>query len=279
MDIVKKKILVVGKNSYIGKHFLMESFEDDFIKRIGHEELSMTLMSPAHFDVVVNFSIAPSAYRENYSYSDDTNIVIAKAIKKRSNCILIMMSTRQVYGVAKYNSEKSLPSPLGYYGANKLKVEDEIVKILGLDRVAILRCSNIYGFEINRKTFMGIMSSSLLKKDRIYLDFPKATAKDFLPVKVFVRIVNDVIRAKLTGILNIGSGVAVDCEKLADVLCQGYGSGRVFHREINSEESFVLDISKIRGLMKYPTINEAGIFANIEDIGRELRKYSNQYAL
>jgi nucleoside-diphosphate-sugar epimerase len=279
MDMVKKKILVVGKNSFIGKHFLMDSFENNCIKKIGHEELSETLLSPAHFDVVVNFSIAPSAYSENYSYSNDTNIIIAKAIEKRKDCILIMMSTRQVYGVAEYNSEKILTSPGSHYGANKLKVEDQIVKILGLDRVAILRCSNIYGFEINRKTFMGIMSSSLLKEDRIYLDFPATTAKDFLPVKVFVQILIDVIRARLTGILNIGSGVAVNCRKLADVLCQGYGSGRVIHREINSEESFVLDVSKIRNLIDYPVINETGIFANIEDLGRELRKYSNQYTL
>jgi len=277
MNIFKKKILVVGKNSFIGKHFLIEPFEDAYITKIGHEELRATLMSPIHFDVVVNFSISPSAYSDNYSYNDDTNIIIAKALKNRDNCTLIMMSTRQVYGVEKDNSEESLAKPVSHYGANKLVVEDQVVKILGLDRVAVLRCSNIYGFEINRKTFMGTMSSSLLKEDRIYLDFPAVTAKDFLPVKEFVQIVIDVIRARLTGLINVGSGVAVNCRKLADAFCQGYGSGRVFHRDIKVEESFVLDISKIRALIEYPAINEAGILANIEDLGHELRKYSNQF--
>lgn len=270
MSIYNKKILVVGKNSFLGQNFLQGPLKNHCLK-ISHSELKSTFSSLNNFDVVVNFSILPSTYHQNYNIDIDTNVLIAKAIKSQKKSRLILISTRQVYGLEKFQTEKSQTIPVSQYGYNKLRVENEVINILGHDRVLILRCSNIFGLEVGRKTFMGLMSSSLLEKNGIYFDFPKGTKKDFLPIKDFVQILCDLICGDLSGILNLGSGIGIDCEKVAKALCHGYGSGEIFYNNKKLQEDFVLNISKIRQLIQYPSINESTVLSYIEEIGRQLR--------
>lgn len=271
MSINNKKILVVGKNSFLGQNFLQGPHKHNCFK-ISHRELSSTFSTPNNFDVVVNFSISPSVYNKNYNLDFDTNVFIANAIKSQKHRRLILISTRQVYGVQKHQTEQSPTLPVNQYGYNKLRVENEVIKILGPDRVLILRCSNIFGLEVGRKTFMGLMSSSLLETNGVYFDFTEGTKKDFLPVKEFVQILCDVVCSDLYGVLNIGSGIGIDCGKVAKALCCGYGSGEVFYSNKKFEEDFVLDISKIQQLINYPSMSENTVLSNIEQIGRQLRQ-------
>lgn len=223
------------------------------------------------FKFIVNFSVSPFIYNKNYKLENDTNVVIANAIKEKEDTKLIMISSRKVYGDEMPLLEKTHPKPTTYYGQNKLKVENEITNILGLNRVNILRCSNIYGLEIDRHTFTGQMNSSLLRKNVISFDFPKGTKKDFLPISQFTEILSRIIESNLSGVLNIGSGVKSDCEKIAEALCKGFGNGHFLFQEKKLMESFFLDISLIKELIDYPVLTKDLILKDFESIGKALR--------
>lgn len=258
----------------MGSKFLNDLRNRDCVA-VGHKELRNVLRGSKSFDVIINFSISALAYGENYDLDLDTNILIANSIKSLKHCRLVMLSTRQVYGSQNYLTEEALVAPVSQYGINKLRVEKEVLKILGPDRVVILRCSNIFGLELGRSTFMGLMCTSLLESNTINFDCSEGTIKDFLSVVDFVEVLRGVISEGLHGVFNVGSGIGLDCGSVARALCHGFGSGEIFFGDKKTEEGFVLDISKIRQVIRYPSMSEEVILSHIRNIGLQLRDDKN----
>ena len=96
----------------------------------------------------------------------------------------VSLGTRKVYAPA--HAPLAETSPLGpgdLYGRQKLEIEEALVAISG-SRLTRLRLSNIFGFEPDRRSFMGLMLTRLRDEGAIRFDMSPFTARDFLPVEV-----------------------------------------------------------------------------------------------
>lgn len=158
---VAKKILITGKNSYIGNqlvnwlnqmpeeyHIVKESVRDNKWKEINF----------SNFDVVVHVAgIAHQDTKANqeklyYRVNTELTINIARRAKEQGVKQFIFLSSIIVYGISSKIGEKKLitketkPEPINFYGNSKLLAEKG-VKALQSDvfNVVIVRPPMIYG--------------------------------------------------------------------------------------------------------------------------------------
>ncbi|MDE7325128.1 MAG: NAD-dependent epimerase/dehydratase family protein [Lachnospiraceae bacterium] len=158
-----KRILVTGKNSYIGNAFCdyIKQFPEYVVDTVSVRDKNWEKIDFTGYDSV--FHVAGIAHadvgkvsaeqRELY-YKVNTDLTIALAGKAKSEGVgqFIFMSSAIVYGdSAPLGKEKIIkkdtpPAPANFYGDSKLKAEDGIRKLeSNLFKVVILRPPMIYG--------------------------------------------------------------------------------------------------------------------------------------
>lgn len=151
-----KKILITGKNSYIGtslENWLMSESDKYYIDTVSTRDDAWKKKNFSEFDVV--FHVAGIAHiketKENqelyYKVNRDLAFETAKKAKADGVKQFIFLSSMSVYGVENgVISENSHLNPKGNYGKSKLQAE-ELIKPLNDDsfKVAILRPPMIYG--------------------------------------------------------------------------------------------------------------------------------------
>lgn len=156
-----KKILITGKNSYIGNELtewlekepekydvVKESVRDDKWKGI---DFSL-------FDVVVHLAgIAHQDTKSNqeelyYNINTDLTIDIAKKAKAEGVKQFVFMSSIIVYGASskigetKVITRETIPDPINFYGNSKLLAEEGILPLQSEKfNVVVLRPPMIYG--------------------------------------------------------------------------------------------------------------------------------------
>ena len=151
-----KKILVLGKNSYVGDsilNYLEEShnlYEADCLDSIG---LNITDSLFNSYDVVIN--VAGIAHiketKENehlyYEVNRDFAVNTAKAAKKCGVKQYVLLSTMSVYGQTTGTINKDTrPNPKNAYGKSKLEADIEIERLVDDSfKFACLRPPMIYG--------------------------------------------------------------------------------------------------------------------------------------
>lgn len=148
-----KKILVVGKNSYIGESFREHCNGKYLIDELEAKNLSPVVGQFNGYDVVV--LVAGIAHikerKENkhlyYKVNRDLAITIAKAAKEAGVNQFIFMSTMAVYGLTEgMITRETIPKPSTYYGDSKYQAELAIMKLGDSNfKVVILRPPMIYG--------------------------------------------------------------------------------------------------------------------------------------
>lgn len=158
-----KKILITGKNSYIGNRLA------DWLKtEIGEYEIVKKSIRNQHwkeidfsiFDVVVHVAgIAhqdTKADQENLYYKVNTELTIevAKKAKEQGVKQFVFLSSIIVYGASSKMGEQKLitretkPEPINFYGNSKLLAEKGIATLQSETfNVAIVRPPMIYGKE------------------------------------------------------------------------------------------------------------------------------------
>jgi len=171
---------------------------------------------------------------------------------------LLIISSREVYPARNdfaplIEDDSKVESPSSQYGINKKFTEINCIKSYPIDKLLIIRASNIIGLEPGRKTFMGLAQKSLKDYGEILLDIAGESKKDFLPVEVFTKYLLDLIIFNYSGIINVGSGLAFSVNKICNLLIKGYGSGKlIFQDESVISGQFVLDVSKLNAVTKKP---------------------------
>ena len=164
---IKKKILITGKDSYIGKSFIdyaKKNYKDNF----EIDELSMTNESWrekdfSKYDIV--FHVAGIAHADvekgsnetkekYYAVNTDLAVETAKKAKKDKVKVFIFMSSMIVYGdSAPYGKkriidENTVPVPSNFYGDSKLQADVAVRDLADHDfKVIVLRPPMIYGPE------------------------------------------------------------------------------------------------------------------------------------
>lgn len=161
-----KRILITGKNSYIGNSFSkwVENDDDFYIEKISVRDSSWKKMDFSNFDTILH--VAGIAHADVAKVSDETKelyyqvncdlaVEIAKKYKNDLNGKsgqFIYMSSIIVYGEdTDINKKKVItpetePEPSSFYGDSKLKAEIRLKPIESKKfKIVILRPPMIYG--------------------------------------------------------------------------------------------------------------------------------------
>ena len=247
---MKKKVLIIGKKSFLGLS-LYNYFKNIFdTKIIKFEELKKVKLN--NYNFIINCTINKKYINNKYNYNNDFDFKITKLIKN-SNIKQIFLSTRKVYKPAPNINENGKISCYCNYSKNKLKTEKKIYKLLK-KRALILRVANLIGISkvySNRKshtTFFDIFKKNI-KKGIIFDN--KNIFKDFLPLNLFCKIIEHMIKKDLNGIYNVSLGQKVYLRDLINWL-NFYNKKelKVVHYVKNSlfenRESFYLNNKKLK---------------------------------
>lgn len=263
-------ILIIGKNSFLGTALLNSPYNfgwtfKTYLDVIRNPSLLL------EFDIILNFAFDPNAYTNKLDAEKSLDTLIANIIVKRSHIHYIMISSRQVYGQNAYLTEGLEPAPVSIYGINKLNVENRVLEVLGASRVTILRCSNIFGFELKRRTFFGRMLTSLYKHNLINFDVSLSTKKDIIPVMNFCSFLSKIFVLQPTGIYNLGSGISLRCGTISEDLISGFGQGKLQCFSPLIKDQFFMDIEKITSVIGKPRVTTEAIREEVKILGKKLR--------
>ena len=151
-----KKILIIGKNSFIGKSFveLMSDYIDRYeVEAISIRDDSWRNESFKNFNVVLHLAAVVHQSEKEVSYDvyDKVNhqlaLEIAEKAKEDGVNQFVFLSTMSVYGLTKGHITANTPiNPKSFYGQSKAKAEEALLALDSKDfTVTIIRAPMIYG--------------------------------------------------------------------------------------------------------------------------------------
>ncbi len=154
-----------------------------------------------------------------------TNVVGASRVKK-----IVFASTGVVYGQAavRPTSENELPQPLTPYAVSKLAGERYLhcyLALYGVDYVA-LRLSNVYGPRQDGSKECGalaIFTSKLLVGESVKINNDGLTTRDYVHVSDVVAAMLAAAESEVTGVYNVGTGVATSTNELLAMVAKELG--------------------------------------------------------
>ncbi|MBP2075901.1 NAD-dependent epimerase/dehydratase family protein [Oceanobacillus polygoni] len=151
-----KRILITGKNSYVGNSFekWLEKFPEKYmIEKISLRDESWRKQDLSIYDVILHVAgiahITETKENENlyYTVNSDLAYEVAKKAKDDGTKHFIFLSSMSVYGIdTGVIDHDTIPKPNSNYGKSKFQAE-VLIGSLGNDsfKIAILRPPMIYG--------------------------------------------------------------------------------------------------------------------------------------
>ena len=271
------KVLIVGKNSFIGKS-LSKVKDGNIFKKISYKNLYNVDLK--NYDVVVNCSLHPSFKTSSYHLGIDVDYDVAHK-SYLSGCHYIMLSTRKIYGSStalKTYNEESEENPYDHYSENKLKSEKKILSQFG-DRSTVIRGSNLFGYELGRNSMMGWFLNQLDKDGTIRYNVLSTTSKDIIHVDDASKIISKVCSQQPLGLYNLGTSYPYSMLGIGIHLLDGFNHGILENRmkfdgEIYGEQ-FILDTKKICSTLNIETPSVHNYPKLISDIGAKLSERSS----
>lgn len=159
MDEKMKKIVITGKNSYIGtniKNCLLQSAE-----RYTVDEVDVTVPEWKNYDFTESDAVVHVAgivHRpdvNDWNLYEKVNVTLAVNIAEKARAAgvkqFIFFSTMAVFGVGKRLSpnvidENTPKEPFGMYGRSKLMAEEKLLAMQSEDfKICVVRPPNVYG--------------------------------------------------------------------------------------------------------------------------------------
>ena len=250
-----KNILIIGKNSFLTKCFKNHS-KIKKIKIISYKNIKKVNFNK--FSHILNFSIDPKNFTHKYNLTNKIDKKICKLIRNK-NCTYVFPSSRLVYLKDKKN----------FYGINKRKIENDIKKYK--KKYLILRISTILMYDTsNRNLFISKVLRSLKKNSIIELDIPRNTYKDFLTSKIFVKILENLIKKDLIGTFNISSNIPITVLDILRSIIRGYGKGKIIiKKKLKKNHSFLLNNTKLKKKIRFK-ISKKDILNYSVKLGKQL---------
>ena len=258
-------ILVVGAGGLIGRHVALAL--GPLARLRPHDAMAARDLLDG-IEAVVHAGRDPRLGTPGYRLEEDLELVLARRVTE-VHLPFLMLSSRKVYASAGGPlDERAAIGPADLYGRQKLAMEAALGELLG-DRLTRLRLANIFGFEPGRTSFMGRMLDGLARDSTITFDMSPFTARDFLDVASAGRMIAALARRPPGGIVNVGSGVALETGRLALALIEGFGRGRLLVTDHAERDGFVLDCRKLEALAG-PIPDAASLLARTRGLGARL---------
>lgn len=204
---MKKKILIIGSEGYIGSKLKKILRKKYIIFTPSKKKMNITNFNSLkkNFNYKINCIInlsgqisANSKSMKNIILNGNKNII---KLCNGKNIKIFYVSTSLIYGYSyKNKNENSNKNPIDNYSKLKLMAEKEYIK--SNTNYTILRLCNIYNGKKNG--IVKNLTSSLIKKDRIYLTNSNAF-RNYINVKDLNNIILRMLNMKLKHrIYNIG---------------------------------------------------------------------------
>ena len=218
---MKKKIIIIGKNGFIGSNLIKLLKKKFDIKSYDYRKfLNVNLKFLLDVDYVINCTSNKQYVNKKYSKKNDFDFQISKKIKDL-NCKMIFLTSRKIYKLGDNLNESSKLKPNCNYSKNKLHTEKILLKNLK-NRILILRISNLIGINKfrnnNKKIHKTFIDSFFLNVQRGIIFNNEKNYKDFLSINKFGEIIEKLINKKVVGIYNISLGQKVYLTKLVNWL-------------------------------------------------------------
>tara|TARA_B110000967_G_C18719022_1_gene476663 strand:- start:129 stop:953 length:825 start_codon:yes stop_codon:yes gene_type:complete len=271
---MKKKILIIGVNSFIGNNlyiFLKKKFD---IRIIHYKDfIQLNVKNLIDVAYIINCASNKRYVKNKYLKKNDFDIKIAEKIID-SKCKLIFFSTRKIYQIADNIRENSKLNPKCNYSINKLITEKKLNKILN-KKVLILRISNLIGLNNSSNLKNKIHNTFIdhfflnINKNKIFNNFK--IYKDFISIDKFNEIIFKLIKKNVVGIYNVSLGQKVYLNELI--------SNLNFHNQnkcktVNIPEKFNNDCFYLNNKKLLKAID---VKISLSDLKRYCRLLSNIY--
>ena len=218
---MKKKIIIIGKNGFIGSN-LTKLLKKKFDVKL-YDYRKFLNINPFFFcDVsyVINCTSNKQYVKKKYSEKNDFDFQISKKIKDL-NCKMIFFTTRKIYKLGDNLNESSRLKPNCNYSKNKLRTEKKLLKSLK-NRILVLRISNLIGINKsnnnNKKIHKTFIDSFFFNIQRGIIFNNEKNYKDFLSINKFCEIVEKLITKEVAGVYNVSIGQKVYLTKLINWL-------------------------------------------------------------
>ncbi len=268
-------VVAVGKSSFLAGAVRENSAAKDWLF-LSHEEALQDTSWVGRVSSVVNFAFSPALRTGAYNSAIDIDSSLA-ALVAGTQARYIMLSTRAVYGPTSGDfglKEGEAENPATPYGRNKLAVENALREELG-DRLTVLRLGNIFGHEYKkghgRATFFGLSLAGLAERKTIAFDMNPDQPRDFCSAWRFADALAAIVAKPQAGVFNLGSGFGTPCGKIAELLIEGYGEGRLVVDDKGKNDSFWLDMAKTRAAFGLPASSHDELRQDCLACGRALR--------
>lgn len=264
-----KKIIIIGKNSYIASG--IANYFDNFstIKYLTHNNWKKNINDLIEADYILNFCIEPDFSTNDNSIKNNIDYQIANSIQF-SNAKLVFISSRKVYGTSNsliIHKEDDHLSYFDIYSKKKILLENSLKEILG-DNLLILRISNVIGTPIFRnsyKTFIGWISSNYICNGKLMVNQNVESVKDFVTTDYIQSCIYKLVCKNATGAFNLSAGFGISVK---DVI-EGYvGKENIVYGDnicIDPADQFILDNAKLIDVVEQKI--------NREDIDNKLLSY------
>jgi dTDP-4-dehydrorhamnose reductase len=126
----KKKLLIIGKNSFLGKNLYIALKNKINTHILSFKDFrKLTKKKINNYSHICNCSINPDYVKFKYDKKNDTDLEILKKIKN-THIHYIFLSTRKIYKNKKNIKEMDRKMPKCNYSKNKLITENKITKFL-----------------------------------------------------------------------------------------------------------------------------------------------------
>ena len=242
---MNKKILIIGKNSFIGsnlKKYLSKFF---YVESLSFEQaIKKNVSSFDGYSHVINTSIHKNYITRKYESIYDLDKVFVRRFK-RIKFIYVFFSTRKIYLPKENIKENSTKQTKCFYSKNKLTTENFLKNKIKSNFLS-LRVGNIIGRKMNKnkRNVHNLFFDNYLilrkKNKRILVndDF-----KDFLSISQLNQIIHSLIKKDIKGIFNISISEKIYISELLKWI------DKKFHKKIkfinSTKDSFYLSNKKL----------------------------------
>ena len=262
-NIYKQTIGITGASGTLGKYFI-KKFKNFFIfkKYPGRIEsisnLKKWLIQNTDIKIFLHFAAIASTIKaeknkkRTFLINSQIPIKIIKFLNDNKIIKLdyfLFASTSHVYKPS-YSpvSEKSIRKPVNVYGLSKKKVENFIIKNQKKlkFKVGVARIFNFSHSSQKNGFFITDINEKIRKsKKKIYLKNIN-TFRDFVNISCLCKIIKFMIDKKITGPLNIGSGLAINLVDLVFRLIKKNKKELFFSYDIKKKPGLIADIRKLK---------------------------------
>ena len=251
---MKKKIIIVGKRSFIGinlhKYFKKNKINVALLSYKSFVKKNIFFIKK--FDYLINCSTNFDYINKVYKEKNDQDLNIARKIVN-SNCKLVFLGTRKIYQPKYDIRENGKKRPKCNYSRNKF-ITEKLLNKIQKNKVLILRISNVIGLPKKNKeglhdTFINVFLKNV--KKRIIFE-NKNIYKDFLSIEKLCEIILILIELNCKGVYNVSLGKKVYLNQIIKWL-NNYNDNQNKLMILNNKfivDSFTLNNKKLMNKIK-----------------------------